>query len=523
LLKSLYAKLLAVLVGLTLITAMIFLIVIRYSDTARNQELNQKLYRNLASRLINEHILAEQDRADPSAVRKVFDRIRIVNPRIDVYLLDDAGHVVAASGLNALKRTTVDLGPIRRFLKADEELPIVAEDPSEPGRKRVFSAAPVPLSGNAQGYLYLVFRGFSGDTLAQQIKQSYVLREMLWLLAAGLAIALLGSALIITLMTRPLRQLTAVMEKFRRSGFAEPPAALRLPKDEIGTLTETFNRMADRILAQMTALQQTDTMRRELVANISHDLRTPLASLQGYLETLHLKRIHLTSDEQRNYLEIALKQTEQLSGLVSRLFDLAKLDSGQAVVALEPFALGDLVQDVVQEFNLAASNKGITLRGHIRADLPLVVGDIGLLERVLRNLLENALRYTPAGGNVAVTTSPGPEGAVVEVADTGIGIAAEELPRIFDRFYRVEKSRGLSAGSAGLGLAITKRILDLHGSAISVSSERGRTIFRFMLAYAPVPAAATAADEAADSRAANVSAMPKRPVPSLAYPMADRS
>jgi signal transduction histidine kinase len=264
-------------------------------------------------------------------------------------------------------------------------------------------------------------------------------------------------------------------------------------------------------------------MRRELVANISHDLRTPLASLQGYLETLHLKRIHLTSDEQRNYLEIALKQTEQLSGLVSRLFDLAKLDSGQAVVALEPFALGDLVQDVVQEFNLAASNKGITLRGHIRADLPLVVGDIGLLERVLRNLLENALRYTPAGGNVAVTTSPGPEGAVVEVADTGIGIAAEELPRIFDRFYRVEKSRGLSAGSAGLGLAITKRILDLHSSAISVSSERGRTIFRFMLAYAPVPAAATAADEAADSRAANVSAMPKRPVPSLAYPMADRS
>src|SRR6476661_6775586 len=238
---------------------MIFLVVIRYSDTARNQELNQKLYRNLASRLINEHILAEQDRADPSAVRKVFDRIRMVNPRIDVYLLDEAGHVVAASGLNALKRTTVDLGPIQRFLKGDEELPIVAEDPSEPGRKRVFSAAPVPLAGNAQGYLYLVFRGFSGDTLAQQIKQSYVLREMLWLLAAGLAIALLGSALIITLMTRPLRQLTAVMEKFRRSGFAEPPEALRLPKDEIGTLTETFNRMADRILAQMTALQQTDT------------------------------------------------------------------------------------------------------------------------------------------------------------------------------------------------------------------------------------------------------------------------
>jgi two-component system, OmpR family, sensor kinase len=520
--KSLYAKLLAVVVGLTLIMAAMFLVVIRYSDTARNQEINQRLYRNLASRLINEHILPDQDRADPSAARKVFDRIRVVNPRVDVYLLDAAGNVIAASGLNALKRTTVDLVPIRRFLKGDDGPLVLGENPSEPERKRVFSVAPVRLTGDANGYLYIVLRGFSSDTLAQQIKQSYVLREALWLLGCGLAIALLASALIITLMTRPLRQLTLVMEKFRRSGFAEQPESLRPPKDEIGTLTETFNRMADRILAQMTALQQTDAMRRELVANISHDLRTPLASLQGYLETLHLKSAQLEPDEQRSYLEIALKQTEQLSGLVSRLFDLAKLDSGQVVMALEPFALGDLIQDVVQEFDLAASNKGIALKALIRSDLPLVVADIGLLERVLRNLIENALRYTDAGGTVTVTIAPGTNGALVEVADTGVGIAPEELPRIFDRFYRVEKSRGLAAGSAGLGLAITKRILDLHGSEISVSSERGRTVFRFSLPYAPTSAAPTA-DNAGDSRAAAGVTPPKRAVPSLAYPMADQS
>lgn len=255
--KSLYARLLAVLVGLTILMAVMFLIVIRHSDTARNQEINQKLYRNLASRLINEHILVEHDNADPSAVRKVFDRIRVVNPRIDVYLLDSAGSVIAASGQNALKRASIDINPIQRFLKGDEELPILGEDPSEPARKRVFSAAPVPLAGGAQGYLYLVLRGFSGDTLAQQIKQSYVLRETLWLLGCSLAIALLASAIIITLMTRPLRQLTAVMDKFRHSGFAEPPQPLRLPRDEIGTLTDTFNRMSDRILDQVSALQRT--------------------------------------------------------------------------------------------------------------------------------------------------------------------------------------------------------------------------------------------------------------------------
>lgn len=517
-LRSLYAKLLAVLVGLTLIMAVMFLTVIRHSDTARNQEINQKLYRSLASRLINEHILVEHERADPSAVQKVFDRIRVVNPRIDVYLLDSAGHVIAASGQSALKRAKVDVGPIGRFLKAEEELPIVGDDPSDAARRRVFSAAPVPLAGSGSGYLYLVLRGFSGDTLAQQIKQSYVLRETLWLFGCGLVFALLASALIITLMTRPLRQLTAVMDKFRKSGFAEQPEALRLPKDEIGTLTDTFHRMADRILDQMTALQQTDAMRRELVANISHDLRTPLASLQGYLETLQLKRAELSAEEQRSYLEVALKQTEQLSGLVSRLFDLAKLDSGQMIVTSEPLALGDLVQDVVQEFEIAASNKGVALKALIRPDLPLALADIGLMERVLRNFIENALRYTDSGGTVTVAAAPGTAHAVVEVMDSGVGIPPEELPRIFDRFYRVEKSRGLAAGNAGLGLAIAKRILDLHGSAISVTSEPGRTVFRFTLAYAPTPVA-TPSHDASDARAAPAA----RQVPSLAYPMADPS
>jgi len=512
-LKTLYAKLIAVLVGLVVVTAIMFLTVIRNSDVARNQEINQKLYRNLASRLISERIF-EGDRADPAVVQHVFDRIRIVNPRVDVYLLDSSGHVMASSGLNALQRKVVDLEPVRRFLDERIELPILGDDPSDSTRPRVFSTAPVALAGAADGYLYIVFRGFSGDTLAQRIKQSYVLREMLWLIGSGLLAALLAGALIIMLITRPLRNLTTVVDKFRRSGFAEHPQPLRPPRDDIGKLTETFNGMADRILEQMSALKQTDALRRELVANISHDLRTPIATLQGYLETLHLKGTSLSGDEQRNYLEIALKQTEQLSALVSRLFDLAKLDSGQVVLNAEPFALGDLIQDVAQYFELAAANKGVTVRCSTRSDLPLVLADIALIERVLRNLIDNALRHTPKGGSIAVTAYDTAEGALVEVIDTGSGIPKEELPRIFDRFYRVEKNRGLEDGNAGLGLAITKGILDLHGSTITVTSAPGKTVFRFTLGYAaPV---ATAARDVADST--SLVARP-RTVPTFSYPM----
>jgi two-component system, OmpR family, sensor kinase len=519
-LRTLYAKLLAVLVGLSVIMAIMFLVVIRNSDVARNQEINQNLYRSLAARLIDEQILSDRDSADPSAVQKVFDRIRTVNPRIDVYLVDQAGHVVAASVENGLKRTVIDLEPVRRFLDENAKFPILGDDPSDEARRRVFSVAPVPLADDATGYLYLVLRGFAGDTLAQRIKQSYVLRETLWLIGCGLAIALLASVMIITLMTRPLRQLTTVMDKFRRSGFADMDAADQ-PKDEISTLTDTFHRMADRILHQMAALQRTDAMRREFVTNISHDLRTPLACLQGYLETLHLKRPDLTPEEQRSYLEVALKQTEQLSRLVARLFDLAKLDSGQIAVTREPFALGDLIQDVVQDFELSASGKQVALKTSIRADLPLVLGDIGLIERVLRNLIDNALRYTAEGGTVAIAARPAGMHAVIEVSDTGIGIPPEDLPRIFERFYRVEKNRATSAGHSGLGLAIVKRIIELHGSTISVASKPGKTVFHFTIAYAPAPVTVPSTT-AGETRAAEPAVVPRR-VPAFTYPMADPS
>ncbi|HYC44330.1 MAG TPA: HAMP domain-containing sensor histidine kinase [Burkholderiales bacterium] len=483
--RTLYAKLLAVLIGLSVIMAVVFLVAIRHSDIARNQEINQKLYRNLAYRLIEEQILSARDSADPSAVQAVFDRIRVVNPRIDVYLLDASGRVIAASVRDDVKRNTVDLEPLRRLADPNATLPILGDDPSDVSRRRVFSVAPVPMAGGSPGYLYLVLRGLSGDTLVQRIKQSYVLREMLWLIGLSLVIALLASALLIKLVTRPLHQLSTVMHKFRRSGFAEHPReTLPSPRDEIGSLADTFHRMTDRILDQMAELRQTDALRREFVANISHDLRTPLATLQGYLETLNLKRGRLAPEEERVYLQTALRQTEQLSVLVARLFDLARLDSERVVIQPEPFALGDLVQDVVQGFELEAQAREVAIAASVRADLRLVMADIGLIERVLRNLIENALRYAGRGGTVTVAAAPERDGVAIEVRDSGAGIPADELARIFDRFYRVEKSRGLSDGSAGLGLAIAKRILELHESDIAVTSEPGRTVFRFCVRYA---------------------------------------
>jgi signal transduction histidine kinase len=238
--------------------------------------------------------------------------------------------------------------------------------------------------------------------------------------------------------------------------------------------------MADKIHEQFEGLQETDRLRRELISNVSHDLRTPLASMHGYVETLLLKDHSLGESERMRYLEITRKHSLRLRSLISDLFELSKLDSTSSQPTLESFSLAELLQDVTQEFELEAQKKGIILEISPQSGPAAVHADIGLIQRVLENLLRNALRYTPAGGRITISLQPRADHVAVAVADTGCGIAEHDLDRIFDRFYRSEQGEEGRSNSAGLGLAIVKRILDLHGSRITVRSTPNQgTCFEF--------------------------------------------
>jgi signal transduction histidine kinase len=228
--------------------------------------------------------------------------------------------------------------------------------------------------------------------------------------------------------------------------------------DEIDVLGQQFNAMADKITSQINELMRMDGVRREMVANISHDLRTPLTTMRGYLETLQLKHTELSIDEQQQYLQTALSHSQRLGRMVEELFELARLDSCESVVYSEPFSMCELVQDVTQKFQLRAKAKSVQLNVSLNPEAPLVHGDIAMMQRVLENLLENGLRHTPAGGSINIGVDVDSGSVVVRVADTGCGIPAEDVPRIFERFYQQDKNRS-TGNSAGLGLAIVKRIL----------------------------------------------------------------
>jgi two-component system, OmpR family, sensor kinase len=485
--KTLYFKLAAVLVGLFCLIGILFILLSLFTTRLYFQEVNQMLNRNLAQHLIAERILMQAGRVNEPVVKHIFHQLMVVNPGIEVYLLDPSGNILAFSAPpGKVKRQTVSLEPLKKYLDETGSFPILGDDPRDLARKKVFSVAPIPIKGQIEGYLYVILGGEEFESAAQLLQSSYILRISIGIGVGVLLFALMTALLLFNRMTRPLHQLTTAVETFRQRDFSEPPNLLSRfqasSDNEIDRLGKIFMQMADHIVNQIKELRRADTLRREFAANITHDLRAPLTSLRGYLETLLLKEGQLTPEEHRDYLMIALKHSNQLGKLVSELFELAKLDSPDVQVRFESFLLFELIQDIIQKFQLSVGKKRIKLQTNFEENPPLIFADIGLIERVFENLIENALRHTPEGGSITVSAVFESGRVKVQVSDTGAGIQPKDIPYLFDRFYRMERSHKDSADGSGLGLAITKRILELHGSGIEVSSEVNvGTIFTFTL------------------------------------------
>ena len=486
--RTLYSRLALTLFILLCLVGVILIQVIGHSSTLYQQEVAQKLNRELAEHIVSEQPLIQDREINHQALDHLFHQLMVINPSIELYLLDEQGIVLGFSAPEGkVKRTKVALEPIHEFLDENARFPLKGDDPRNPDGRKVFSAARIVNHGDLQGYLYIVLGGQQYDHVVQMLGSSFILDSALIVLLVSLTAALTGGLVVFALQTRRLRVLGNVIRRYA-SDSGDDSSAIRYPgntRDEVDVLGQQFNTMADKITSQISDLRRMDDVRREMVANISHDLRTPLTTMRGYLETLQLKHGELSSDVQQHYLATALSHSQHLGRMIEELFELARLDSCESVVYSEPFSMCELVQDVAQKFQLRAREKSIRLIASLNPEAPLVHGDIAMLQRALENLLENGLRHTPAGGNISIGVDVVSGNVVVQVTDTGCGIPAEELPRIFERFYQQDKPRSASGG-AGLGLAIVKRILELHNSVIQVSSELEKgTTFSFRMPEGP--------------------------------------
>ena len=459
-------------------------------------EASQRMNLGLADYIVEHQppgLIRADGQAERARMKELALNVMMINPAVEVYLLDASGRVIAHAleglqGPDPVGRS-VDLAPVRRLLderrSGDVRLPIVGTDPRNVGRLNTFSVAPV-VGASGMGYLYVVLNGNTAQSVSANLVNSDGLRA----LAVGLALAtaLVATVLLIAwhTLTRPLRRLTDELQAFRGSAEADES---RGAGDEIGVLRNAVGAMQQRIAQQFERLEDGDRQRRELVSNISHDLRTPLSSIQGYVQTVLLRGEQLDAEARASHLRTALRHVDLLGKRIADLFELSKLDAGRVEPRHEVFCLAELLQDVVQNYQLAGQQRGVRLSlaagSHAKAR---VRADIALIERVLQNLIDNALRYTAAGGDVTLALESKGAFMQISVSDTGRGIANEHLPHIFERYWRVTDAEEAGSGSgtsSGLGLAIVKRILDLHGSVVRVHSEFARgTRFEFLLPQA---------------------------------------
>lgn len=457
------------------------------SNRMHELEVVQALSRDVAESIARDAQLTDANGLMPNAVRNLFNQLMMVNPSVEVYLLEPDGRIAGhAAPEGRLRRDRVDLEPVHRFIDG-QMLPILGDDPRSRDGRKVFSAAPLSVNGRQVGFIYVVLLGEAHDLLAARGSADAVLKTALLSIGMVGLLCLAAGLVAFTLITRPLRRLTESVRQFDMHG-APPEMPEGTPdvadhsRDEIAVLDAAYRQMVLRISEQWEALTRQDQERRELIANISHDLRTPLSSLHGYLETMLLKDASLEPAERRRYLGIALDQSRRVGALSQSLFELARLEYGFVQPELESFFLADLVQDVFQKFELAAESRHIALQADLAPQLPAVRADLGMIERVLSNLLDNALRYTPEGGAIRIAIRAVGQELEVTISDSGPGIPPELREGLFRRPFTVGGARR----DGGLGLRIVHQMLELHGVSIHLVESGGQgTTFRFSLPRTP--------------------------------------
>ncbi len=484
---SLYAKISAVFLILLLLLVVVQILVSINSSLRFVNESEQKLNRHLARDIAKEFEPFIQDSINYGEIERTIHYLMVINPRIEIYLLDQNGKILTffAVPKEKVQLESITMDPIEKYLEGTSSMPIMGDDPRNPGQVKPFSVASIEISQGKPGYLYVILGSEQYDSVAEMIRESFIIRmTSLGLLVAFICTGVIG-LILFAILTKRFQRITRAVKKFEQGNYNS--RIKTDSSDEIGQLAKAFDQMADTIVTNMEEMKRTDDLRRELVANVSHDLRNPLASIQGYLETIMIKEETLSTEERQKYLEIILNNAKMLGNLVDELFELSKLDANQITPKMEPFSMAELTQDVVMKFEPMADNLRIRIETVLPQNLPLVYADLALVERALSNLIDNALRYTPENGAVRVELKEKEDAVCVMISDTGQGIPAEDLPRIFDRFYRIDKSRTRSYGGAGLGLAIAKKVLEVHNSQIQVQSIVNKgTTFSFILGGKPV-------------------------------------
>ncbi len=463
--QSLYWRISATLLLLLSMLGIAYVTITAYMAREYYQETTQRLNADVAEHLVAEVQPFIDGNVNKESLHVIMHSMMAVNPGLEVYLLDPEGNILDFVVLDKkVKLEKVDLAPIKEFLQKEPEKLIAGQNPRSPESNTIFSAAAVEEDGKLQGYVYIVLLSEEYENVSGALWNSYMFKTSITaFLLTFLATTLIGLFLI-WLITKNLRKIVDAICKFGKGDLH-----VRIDenlKGELAILANTFNSMANTILQNIEDLKQVDVLRKELIANVSHDLRTPIAVISGYIETLKMKQDKLSAEDRDKYMGTIMNSLEKLKRLVNDLFELTKLEARQISPKKEAFALKAVLAEALEKYRVLAEQKHIVLEAAFTKE-SMVYADLSMIERVIQNLMDNAIKYTPENGKVALEIKETEDSNVeINIRNSGEGIPQEDLPNIFDRYYKGTQQ----ASSTGLGLAIVKNILDIHEAPIKVSS-----------------------------------------------------
>jgi len=480
-LRSFYARLSLIFLLTIALLGSVSLAIAFNASTHLFDEVEQLLNREYAASIAGELKPLVGDGFSEANIQDAIHYMMVLNPMVEIYLLDHDGTILSyfTHPNETLVRSKIDISPLNRFIGNPVWEPVLGDDPRTEKELKPFSAASL-LMGEDSGYVYVILRGQGFDESLNRLKNNYYLQSGLSTFILALTATLIAGFLLFFLLTRRLRLLSLGVKAFEKGRFDH--RVVIKGNDELAVLGRAFNEMAKSIEEGIDQLHRAEQQRGDLIANISHDLRSPLTSIRGYLETILAKDATLSEEERREFIEISLKNVSGFQHLVEELFDLAKLEARQIDPQHLTFSLAELTQDVVLKLKPLSIKSGVIMNYHHDQDLHSMVGDIGMIERVLANIIENALSHTPQAGRIDINIAGEAQFLTLTITDTGPGIDPEDLPHIFDRFYRADKSRNRDTSGTGLGLAIAKEIVEVHGGQIHViNPPAGGASFRILL------------------------------------------
>jgi len=373
------------------------------------------------------------------------------------YILDkETAHVLASS--------EDDAGPVNIT-------PNIASAMNGEQGKRAASAdgfmdMAVPVNGGTGSYIIYILD--SKQTVRELDRELIII--ILEAVLLGCVFAAVLSLIIVKTMLEPIQGMTRAAEEMAGGDFSRKIEVQS--EDELGILAETFNDMASQLEATLEEIRRSESMRREFVADVSHELRTPITSIKSYSETL-AENPDIPDDMKTEFLRVIVNESDRMTKIVQDLLELSRFDSGASKLSIEEFDIEKSIRDVYAAILIEARKRGHDMELELEWQLPHIRGDRARIEQVIMNIVMNAVKYTPDGGRIDITAGAVGPDVYIKVSDNGTGIPKEDLPRLFDRFYRVDKARSRESGGTGLGLAIAKEIISMHGGDIMVESEVG--------------------------------------------------